>query len=321
MPHLAALPRSALPNRRHALALRSFPNPAKADTVRRRATLTDNLAWYEDWCNAAIPKDEAACRKQLEVSASVRGAVLLLWDAPALWEGGWGQPEQCSRVPPVLWPGLCYERRVLLRLARLCRRCYARPLSAGPLSRLPRLWRFPLLQTIDSTFEYVHPSGSIMSRQAFADWFATQGYGCHSAAAPDGGRYAMWLDRYAERQLAPGVWLVRYMELHQPFAGARGGGSPLRMLGCCWCRGWHMALGTNIPPCPLLVSECSWQAHWSGAQGALGERGAAGAAGRQLPHHLHPRVDGAAGGCTSVIRPVATPFLCSVLPLYCQLYG
>lgn len=91
------------------------------------------------------------------------------------------------------------------------------------------------MQFLDPSFEYVHPSGTIMNRAAFVDWFATQGYGCHSgsaaaAAAADpttggggdaasSGRHCMWLDRYSERQLAPGVWLARYLEQHQPFAG------------------------------------------------------------------------------------------------------
>lgn len=104
-----------------------------------------------------------------------------------------------------------------------------RAASVGWSVRRPQTPRVPSLafrapssaQTIDAAFEYVHPSGAIMLRQAFADWFATQGYGCHLAAAPDAGRYAMWLDRFSERELAPGVWVVRYMELHQPFAGER----------------------------------------------------------------------------------------------------
>ncbi len=33
------------------------------------------------------------------------------------------------------------------------------------------------------------------------------------------GRARMWVDRWSEKELAPGVWLVRYMELHQPFVG------------------------------------------------------------------------------------------------------
>lgn len=55
----------------------------------------------------------------------------------------------------------------------------------------------------------------------------------------------------------------------------------------------------------LAFTLCSWKAHRSGAQGAVGERGVGAAARRQLPHHLHPRVDGAARGCTSVICVVA----------------
>ncbi|KAI3431372.1 hypothetical protein D9Q98_004427 [Chlorella vulgaris] len=135
----------------------SFPNPAKSDTVQRRLALTSNLAWYEDWCNASVPKDADACSRQM--------------------------------------------------------------------------------QFLDPSFEYVHPSGTIMNRAAFVDWFATQGYGCHSgsaaaAAAADpttggggdaasSGRHCMWLDRYSERQLAPGVWLARYLEQHQPFAAGK----------------------------------------------------------------------------------------------------
>lgn len=46
---------------------RSFPNPSKADTVHRRQALVGNLAWYEDWCNASIPKDDAACMEQMQV--------------------------------------------------------------------------------------------------------------------------------------------------------------------------------------------------------------------------------------------------------------
>jgi hypothetical protein len=61
-----------------------------------------------------------------------------------------------------------------------------------------------------------------------------QGYGCHKAAAQAAangsgtGRYCIWLDRYQERQLAQGLWLARYMELHQPFAGGRSAAS------CCY---------------------------------------------------------------------------------------
>ena len=39
----------------------------------------------------------------------------------------------------------------------------------------------------------------------------------HSASSTS--RYCMWMDRYGERQLAPGVWLARFKELHQPYAG------------------------------------------------------------------------------------------------------
>ncbi|EFN54028.1 hypothetical protein CHLNCDRAFT_53400 [Chlorella variabilis] len=134
----------------------SFPNPSKADTVHRRQALVGNLAWYEDWCNASIPKDDAACMEQM--------------------------------------------------------------------------------QLMDDSFEYVHPSGNIMTKQAFVEWFSTEGYGHTASAAtatasPSSGdaaatgsgssRYCMWLDRYSERQLAPGVWLARYMELHQPFAAGK----------------------------------------------------------------------------------------------------
>ncbi len=91
---------------------------------------------------------------------------------------------------------------------------------------------------MDDSFEYVRPNGDLLTKQAFIDWFSTKGYGSTAApiapadaAAPSGGdaggssstsgRSCMWLDQYSERQLAPGVWLARYMELHQPFAGAR----------------------------------------------------------------------------------------------------
>jgi hypothetical protein len=76
-----------------------------------------------------------------------------------------------------------------------------------------------------------------MGRQAFADLVASKVYGsqvakAQAAAAGDGSgepagshsssstsRYCMWMDRYGERQLAPGVWLARFKELHQPYAG------------------------------------------------------------------------------------------------------
>jgi hypothetical protein len=45
----------------------SFPNPAKSDTVQRRMALTSNLAWYQDWCNASVPKDADACSTQMQV--------------------------------------------------------------------------------------------------------------------------------------------------------------------------------------------------------------------------------------------------------------
>ena len=34
----------------------------------------------------------------------------------------------------------------------------------------------------------------------------------------------MWIDRYSERQLAEGLWLARYVELHQVFKA--GGHTP-----------------------------------------------------------------------------------------------
>lgn len=40
-----------------------------------------------------------------------------------------------------------------------------------------------------------------------------------AGGASGSGRARMWIDRWTERELAPGVWLVRYMELHQPFVG------------------------------------------------------------------------------------------------------
>lgn len=44
----------------------------------------------------------------------------------------------------------------------------------------------------------------------------------------------MWVDRWSEKELAPGVWLVRYMELHQPFVGEAGAKAIcLRLAG--WC--------------------------------------------------------------------------------------
>lgn len=89
-----------------------------------------------------------------------------------------------------------------------------------------------------------------MSRRQLTDWFASEGYACCAggskaaatgagggAAAPGtagvspgagtgsgseaggSGRLAMWVDRYSERQLAPGLWLARWMELYQPFVG------------------------------------------------------------------------------------------------------
>lgn len=101
----------------------------------------------------------------------------------------------------------------------------------------------------EDDFEYVHSSGALMSRRQLSDWFTSEGYACcaggSKAAAGGGeaapapgtaglslgagtgagsesggsGRLAMWVDRYSERQLAPGLWLVRWMELYQPFAG------------------------------------------------------------------------------------------------------
>lgn len=110
------------------------------------------------------------------------------------------------------------------------------------------------MKVLDSDFEYVQPTGAILGRQELVDWLTSQGYGSkalpssssHAAGgsgagggrsaggtaaeqaaalaspaeaggASGSGRARMWIDRWTERELAPGVWLVRYMELHQPF--------------------------------------------------------------------------------------------------------
>lgn len=87
---------------------------------------------------------------------------------------------------------------------------------------------------LDEGFEYVTPTGVVQTRADLLAWLADAGYGSKatagapaapSAAGGGGGgaaasRTRMWVDRWSERQLAPGVWLARYMELHQPFAGA-----------------------------------------------------------------------------------------------------
>jgi len=96
----------------------------------------------------------------------------------------------------------------------------------------------------EEDFEYVQTSGDVLSWRQLADWFAGEGYACccrpgaaagtaggagggeGAASASSGGgstsstsRLYMWLDQYTERQLAPGMWLARWMELYQPFAG------------------------------------------------------------------------------------------------------
>lgn len=43
----------------------SFPNPAKADTVHRRQAVCDQQAWAEEWCNGAVPQDDAACEAHI----------------------------------------------------------------------------------------------------------------------------------------------------------------------------------------------------------------------------------------------------------------
>ena len=77
----------------------------------------------------------------------------------------------------------------------------------------------------------MQPTGMVLPRAAFLAWLTDAGYGSKATAgapaSPGGGgggggggaRARMWADRWSERELAPGVWLARYMELHQPFAG------------------------------------------------------------------------------------------------------
>lgn len=71
------------------------------------------------------------------------------------------------------------------------------------------------------------------------------------AGASSSGRARMWVDRWSERELAPGVWLVRYMELHQPFMGewmlVVWGERALPRMGLLWVdrsHGWSICFCT-----------------------------------------------------------------------------
>ena len=106
---------------------------------------------------------------------------------------------------------------------------------------------------LDDGFEYVQPVGAVQSRAELLAWLTEHGYaskavvsgrgggdagagaaggasgqaGAGGSAPSTSGRTAMWADRWSERELAPGVWLARYLEQHQPFIGA-----------LAWAVGW-----------------------------------------------------------------------------------
>lgn len=63
----------------------SFPNPAKADTVHRRQAVCDQQAWAEEWCNGAVPQDDAACEAHIRVGRAGAG----VGEVGGGWDG-WG---------------------------------------------------------------------------------------------------------------------------------------------------------------------------------------------------------------------------------------
>ncbi|GAB4813979.1 hypothetical protein N2152v2_001025 [Parachlorella kessleri] len=107
-----------------------------------------------------------------------------------------------------------------------------------------------LEQLLGAEYEHVTSDGTLLSREQLLAWWREGRYGCEGnqrCTAPDprsqppndapaveeeGGdpgvkpassthRYRVWLDRFNAREVGPGLWLARYVEVHQPFtAGA-----------------------------------------------------------------------------------------------------
>eukprot|EP00887_Chlorella_sp_A99_P002358 scaffold10.g2358.t1 len=95
-----------------------------------------------------------------------------------------------------------------------------------------------LEQVLAPEFDYVRPSGaSMLTRKQFIAWFRDDAHGSARAQAGEpqapapaeaegtdadaGPRLRIWVDRYSERELADGVWLVRYTVAQQPFAAGK----------------------------------------------------------------------------------------------------
>jgi sucrose-6-phosphatase len=104
---------------------------------------------------------------------------------------------------------------------------------------------------LEDGFEIVAPSGAVSTREELLTWLRTRGWGSRSlhrlsprAAAgllaaelsedgiggggEGGGEFRIWIDAYSERQLAPGVWLVRYRESQQRFPAPDGNSRSVR---------------------------------------------------------------------------------------------
>ncbi len=66
---------------------RSFPNPAKADTVHRRQAICAQQAWAEGWCNGSVPQDDAACEAHILVGRTGRAALTVQGSAAKMPSG------------------------------------------------------------------------------------------------------------------------------------------------------------------------------------------------------------------------------------------
>lgn len=199
----------------------------------RRQAVVGSLEWIEDWCNAACPQGAAECSRIEEVRARQGGP-----------ENFTSAGAECAAA---LRGGSCAS--VLCPSAVRLPGAPPASLSLCTHPSWSALTLLASLQVLEEGFEYVQPDGTVQSRREFLGWLATQGYGSKvpvsttSAAGGSGAgggtavpasgggggragasnsdscRARMWVDGWSERELAPGVWLARYMELHQPFVG------------------------------------------------------------------------------------------------------
>lgn len=117
-----------------------------------------------------------------------------------------------------------------------------------------------LESVLGAEFELLDPGGSVITRQQLLTWFREKARGskggvaallappsadpltlrgslggggslaaaqaAEGEAAAAAAKFRIWIDRYSEREVAPGVWVVRYQEVQQRFPPSITAGTP-----------------------------------------------------------------------------------------------